>query len=104
MDKGGRGGGQPMWIIFSFYNIIIKSANVDKGGEGKTLIHKMWIKRRVFFIEPFPNLQPIYPTFSFGISQSNHVLANLPTSVSEGLKNRGASRFFQNLVPRFLTF
>ena len=31
------------------YNIIIKSANMDKGGggggwEGKTLIHKMWIK------------------------------------------------------------
>ena len=29
---------------------------MDKGGGGKTLIHKMWIKRRVFFIEPFPNL------------------------------------------------
>ena len=28
----GGGGGQPMWIIFNFYNIIIKSANVDKGG------------------------------------------------------------------------
>ena len=26
------GGGQPMWIIIKFYNIIIKSANVDKGG------------------------------------------------------------------------
>ena len=25
-------GGQPMWIIIKFYNIIIKSANVDKGG------------------------------------------------------------------------
>ena len=25
VDKGGRhGGGQPMWIIFKFYNIIIK--------------------------------------------------------------------------------
>ena len=33
VDKGGRGGGQPMWIIFKFYNIIIKSANVDNGGE-----------------------------------------------------------------------
>ena len=52
MDKGGRGGGQPMRIIFKFYNIIIKSANVDKGGWGKTLIHKMWIKRRVFFLNP----------------------------------------------------
>ena len=37
MDKGwgGKGvGGQPMWIIIKFYNIIIKSANVDKGGGG----------------------------------------------------------------------
>ena len=56
MDKGERGGGQPMWIIFKFYNIIIKSANVDKGGGGKTLIHKMWIKRRVFFNEPLPKI------------------------------------------------
>ena len=47
----GGGVGQPMWILFKFYNIIIKSANVDKGGGegGKTLIHKMWIKIRVFF-------------------------------------------------------
>ena len=45
-------GGQPMWIIFKFYNIIIKSANVDKGGGGKTLIHKMWIKIRVFLLNP----------------------------------------------------
>ena len=37
-----------MWIINKFDNIILKSANVDKGGGGKTLIHKMWIKRRVF--------------------------------------------------------
>ena len=50
MAKGKRGVGQPMWIIFTFYDIIIKSANVDKAGVGvgKTLIHKMWIKRRVF--------------------------------------------------------
>ena len=47
-NKGRRGrGGQPMWIIVKFDNIIIKSANVDKGGGGKTLINKMWIKRRV---------------------------------------------------------
>ena len=38
-----------MWIIIKFYNIIIKSAIVDKGGEGKALINKMWIKRHVFF-------------------------------------------------------
>ena len=37
-----------MWIIVIFYNIIIKSANVDKGGGGKTLIHKIWIKIHVF--------------------------------------------------------
>ena len=49
-----RGGGQPMWIVFTFYNIILKSANVDKGGGGgKTLIHKMWIRRHVFF---YPSL------------------------------------------------
>ena len=41
------GGGQPMWIIFKFYDIIIKSANVDKG---KALILKMWIKD--FFLTP----------------------------------------------------
>ena len=29
---GGGGRGQPMWIIIKFYNIIIKSANVTKGG------------------------------------------------------------------------
>ena len=30
--RAGGGGGKPMWIIFKFYNIIIKSANVNKGG------------------------------------------------------------------------
>ena len=30
--RAGGGGYQPMWIIFKFYNIIIKSANVDRGG------------------------------------------------------------------------
>ena len=45
--RAGGGGGQPMWIILKLCNIIINSANVDKVG-GKTLIHKMWIKRRVF--------------------------------------------------------
>ena len=41
--REGGGGCQPMWIIKNFYNIIIKSANVDKGGV-ESLIHKMWIK------------------------------------------------------------
>ena len=69
----GEGGGQAMWIIFKFNNIIIKSANVDKGGgRGKTLIHKMWIKKRVFFYPslsikgrnpffPFPLLSQVSP-------------------------------------------
>ena len=39
-----------MWIIIKFYNIIIKSVNVDKE-EGETLIHKMWIK--IVFFNPF---------------------------------------------------
>ena len=43
------GGAQPMWIIFIFFDIIIKSANMDKGG-GKTLFHKMWVKR--LFLNP----------------------------------------------------
>ena len=50
MDKEG----QPRWIIFKLYNIIIKSANVDKGG-GNTLIHKMWIKRCFFKTPPLRN-------------------------------------------------
>ena len=53
--KAGGRGGQPIWIIFTFYNIIIKSANMDKGGGGKTLIHKMWIKRRFFLTPPLVN-------------------------------------------------
>ena len=54
--RAGGGGVQPMLIIFSFYNIIIKSANVDKGGGGQKLIHKMWIKIRFFLVEPLPKL------------------------------------------------
>ena len=41
---GGMVGGHPMWKIIKFCNIIIKSANVDKGGGDKMLIHKMLIK------------------------------------------------------------
>ena len=35
------GGGQPMWIFIKFHNIVLKSANMDKGGGGKALINKM---------------------------------------------------------------
>ena len=54
MDKGGRGGGQPMWIIFKFYNIITKSANVDKGGGGNTYPQNVDKNMFFFFIEPLP--------------------------------------------------
>ena len=32
--RAGWGGGFTMWIISKFYNIIIKFANMDKGGGG----------------------------------------------------------------------
>ena len=78
MDKGGRGGGQPMWIIIKFYNIIIKSANGDKGGGGKTLIHKMLLK--ILFFKPFPNraskcnLQPFSKKQPFARSSTTFFL------------------------------
>ena len=50
--RAGGGGVQPMWIIFTFYNIIIKSANVDKGRGVKRLSTKFRIKRHVFFKTP----------------------------------------------------
>ena len=46
---------QTMWILFKFYNIIIKSANMDRGG-GRTLINKMWIKIHVFLT---PSLEAV---------------------------------------------
>ena len=45
-----------IWIIVKLYNIIIKSANVDKGGGNKTLIHKLWIER-FFFTPPLNSLE-----------------------------------------------
>ena len=48
-----------MWIIIIFYNIIIKSAGVDKGGGGKTLIHKMRIKIVFFLTLPIAGVQYI---------------------------------------------
>ena len=48
----GGGGGQPMWIIFTFYNIILKSAKVHKGGGGKTLMDK----KTCFFTPPLGSI------------------------------------------------
>ena len=50
------GGGQPMWIIFRFYNIIIKSANMDKGGGGFGVRRypQNVDKKTFFFFKPLP--------------------------------------------------
>ena len=51
-----RGGGQTMWIIIKFYNIIIKSANVDKGGGVKRLSTKCGYKYFfIFLLNPSRN-------------------------------------------------
>ena len=49
MDKGWGGGGEPMWIIIKFYNIIKKSANLDKGGGGGSAYPQNVDKINVFF-------------------------------------------------------
>ena len=41
-------GGQPMWIVIKFYNIIIKSFNVDKEGGIKCLSTKCGDKKTFF--------------------------------------------------------
>ena len=46
------GGGQSMWIIFKFYNIIIKSASVDKGGGVRRLSTNVDKKTWVFLTPP----------------------------------------------------
>ena len=49
-----RAGGWVGWSA-NVDNIFFFKYYVDKGaGGGKTLIHKMWIKRRIFFYEPLP--------------------------------------------------
>ena len=53
VDNGGRVGGQLMWTLIKICIIIVKSANVNKGGGGKTLIHKMLINILVFVLNPF---------------------------------------------------
>ena len=47
---GGGRGGQPMWIINKFYNIIIKSANVDKGWGVNA--YPQNVDKKTFFLEP----------------------------------------------------
>ena len=78
MDKEGAGGGsQLMWIIIKFHNIIIKSANMDKGGGvSKTLIHKMWIKRHTphLYADPFGAKLSILTLFLANIQQGKLLL------------------------------
>ena len=50
--RAGGGGDQLMRIIFKFYNIIIKSAHVDKGGGVRRLSTKCGLKD-MFFL-PLP--------------------------------------------------
>ena len=45
--RGGGGLGQPMWIIITFYNIIIKYANKDKGGWGNA--YPQNVDKNMFF-------------------------------------------------------
>ena len=52
-----------MWIIIKFYNNIMKSANMDKGVGVKPLIHKIWIKIRVFLTPALAN-GPVYGPMS----------------------------------------
>ena len=47
----GGEGGQLILIIITFFYIIIKFANMDKGGRAKTLIQKLWITN-MFFLTP----------------------------------------------------
>ena len=70
------GWGQPMWIIFKFHNIIIKSANVDKGGGAKTLIHKMWIKRCVFFNPSLMDVQRHFYAYTSFKSRNHERFVN----------------------------
>ena len=46
--------GKPMWIIFKFYKIIIKSARMDKVGGFKKLIHKNVDTKKCVFLYPRP--------------------------------------------------
>ena len=94
MDKGGRGGGQTIWIVIKFYNIIIKSENVDKGG--KKLIHKMGMKRRIFLPLPWRNLG-LLTNIPCGI------LAGCLGSINQGivlvsLKSLWATPFYMSVV------
>ena len=41
-----------MWVIFKFYNIILKSANVDGGGGGEDSYPQNVDKKTCFFYNP----------------------------------------------------
>ena len=47
VDKREGWGGRPMWIIFLFYNIIIKCRNVDNGG-GSGKVDKVFLHFEAF--------------------------------------------------------
>ena len=61
VDKAwrGEGGGQPMWIPIKFYDIIIKSANMDKGGRVNAHLQNV-VKKTCFF-------NPLLRTQFFGL-------------------------------------
>ena len=51
--RAGGGGGVSrcgLYLQVRFYNIIIKSGNVDKGGGGKTLINPQNVDKKTCFL------------------------------------------------------
>ena len=50
------GGGQPMWIIIKFYNIIIKSSKMDNGGGLNAYPQNVDTKTFFVLFEPLPKL------------------------------------------------
>ena len=56
-------GAQPMWIIFKFYNIIIKSANVDKGAGGYNAYPQNVDKKTCFLTPPLETLRTLFEFF-----------------------------------------
>ena len=52
MDKGGRRVGPPIWMKIKFYNIIIKFANMDKGGREGGGLNAYQQNVDTFFLNP----------------------------------------------------